>query len=64
MRTDGLWESAQRLAAIPNAGNLWWIENVMGRLGGALLEMLKVAVVVQIDGWREWNRVEALVEQW
>jgi hypothetical protein len=49
---------------MPLAGNLWLTENVMGRLRGALLEMLKIAVVVQIDGWREQNRVRALVEQW
>ena len=64
MRTDRLWESAQKLAAMPNTGNLWWTENNMGGLGGVLLEMLKVAIVVQIDGWRERNRVAALVEQW
>ena len=55
--TDRLWELVQRMIK-DLRGYDRWMQNCMGRLKAELMVMLKPALIVHLDGWREYRRVE------
>jgi hypothetical protein len=55
--TDRLWELVQRMVNdLPGYDE--WKQTDMGLLRLALTVMMKPALVVHFDGWREYKRVE------